>query len=225
MNTPDEGAFGPPRAPATLPPNGEIRVLYHGGTARRFGVETLIRSFEKLRDSSPRVTLRVCGPGDDIPGLRGLAASAAPDQIEVLGPVPFDSIPRELEAAHIGVVPTLQDRFTELLLPVKLMEYVHAGLPVVASRLPGITSYFSGREVRLFDAGDPASLARAIEDVCADPTAARERAVRAAARLSAIAWEQQRTHYLEMIDRLVTPVITLTRPASLPEPAPVAKAA
>ena len=46
-------------------------------------------------------------------------------------------IPGRLAEAHLGVVPTLRDDFTELLLPVKLLEYVHMGLPVVASRAAG----------------------------------------------------------------------------------------
>ena len=49
--------------------------------------------------------------------------------------------------AHLGVVPTLKDDFTQLLLPVKLLEYVHMGLPAVAPRLPVIERYFSDAEL------------------------------------------------------------------------------
>jgi glycosyltransferase involved in cell wall biosynthesis len=222
MNSPDQAAFGPPRVPITLPADGEIRVIYHGGIARRFGVETLIRAFEQLTETAPRVTLRVCGPGEELEALRALAARIAPDKIELLGPLPFKTIPDELQAAHIGAVTTLHDRFTELLLPVKLLEYAHMGLPIVASDLPGITRYFSDRELRLFEPGSPESLAAAIEEVCLNPFAARERAKLAAERLSTIAWEQQRDNYLRMVDRLVTPVIPLpvgSPPAEMSEAA------
>jgi glycosyltransferase involved in cell wall biosynthesis len=214
MNSPDEGAFGPPQPAITLPADGEIRVIYHGGIAPRFGVESLIRAFERLTETVPRVTLRVCGPGEELDFLRALAARIAPDKIELLGPLPFTTIPGELRAAHIGAVTTLHDRFTELLLPVKLLEYAHMGLPIVASRLPGITHYFSERELRLFEPGNPQDLAAAIEDVCLNPAAARERAIRAAERLTMLAWDQQRENYLQMIDRLVTPAVPL--PASPP---------
>ena len=154
MNTPDESAFGPARAPVTMPADGPIRILYHGGLAPRFGVEVLIRSVGHLNGSRERVNVRVIGSGEDRDRLAALAAEIAPERIDVaVEPVPFAEIPGELAAAHVGVVPTIHDHFTELLLPVKLMEYVHAGLPVVASRLPAIENYFDDDSVRLFDAG------------------------------------------------------------------------
>lgn len=204
MNSPDERVFGPPREPVELPGHGPIRVLYHGGLAPRFGVESAIRAWERLRETAPRLELRVCGSGEDRDRLAALAARIDPGGIEISPkPVPFERIPAELQAAHIGVVPTLHDRFTELLLPVKLLEYVHMGLPVVASRLPGISEYFSEEDLNPYTAGDPIDLARAIEAVCADPAGARERAARATRRLAEIAWERQRERYLGLVDGLV----------------------
>ncbi len=203
MNSPDEGVFGPQREPIMLPAAGEIRVLYHGGLARRYGVETLVRACARLPQSASRITVRVCGDGEDLPMLRDLAAEIGPGRIDVAGPVPFEAIPAELASAHIGAVPTLHDRFTELLLPVKLLEYVHMGLPVVCSRLPGICGYFGDDELRLFEPGNPDDLAAAIADVCGDPAAAQGRAVRATERLKAIAWQRQRAGYLELVDELV----------------------
>jgi glycosyltransferase involved in cell wall biosynthesis len=204
MNSPDEQVFGPSRGPLELPADGPIRVLYHGGLADRFGVETLIRSMVRLRESVPRLQVRICGSGEDRDRLAGLAAQIDPERIDVaVEPVPFAEIPRELEAAHIGVVPTLHDQFTELLLPVKLLEYVHMGLPVVASRLPGIAGYFSADDLRLFTAGDSEDLAAALEAVCANPAAAVQRAARATERLADITWDSQRERYLALVDELV----------------------
>lgn len=203
MNSPDAQVFGPARAPVSWPEDGPLRVLYHGGLAARFGVETLIRAVERLRETVPRVHVRICGPGEDRDRLAALAARIDPERIDVAAEhVPFADIPRELAAAHIGVVPTLRDRFTELLLPVKLLESVHMGLPVVASRLPGIEGYFSEQDLCQFAPGDPEDLARAIETVCADPDAARERARSATRRLATVAWEHQRERYLELVDEL-----------------------
>ena len=204
MNSPDERVFGPARASRPFPADGPVRIIYHGGLAPRFGVESLIESMRRLRSTVPRLELRVCGSGEDRDRLAALAREIDPVRIEVSPePIPFALIPEELEAAHIGVVPTLHDRFTELLLPVKLLEYIHMGLPVVASRLPGITERFSEQDLLTFTPGDPGDLAQALERLCGDQSAAAARAAHAHTRLVEITWERQREGYLALVDELV----------------------
>jgi glycosyltransferase involved in cell wall biosynthesis len=204
MNAPDETAFGPARSPVPVPSDGDVRILYHGGLAPRFGPDVLVRSVEHLNGTRARVQVRVLGSGEDRDRLAALASDIAPERIDVARePVPFAQIPDELAKAHVGVVPTIHDPFTELLLPVKLMEYVHAGLPVVASRLPAIERYFGDDAVRLFEPGSPKALAGALEDVVHDPAAASERAARATQRLAPLGWSEQRRRYLAMVDELV----------------------
>jgi glycosyltransferase involved in cell wall biosynthesis len=203
MNSPDEQVFGPPRPPVPTPADGTVRVLYHGGLAPRFGVETLIRAFAESEPALARLELRVCGSGEDRNRLAAIAADVAPGRIDVAAkPVPFADIPTELERVHVGVVPTLHDDFTELLLPVKLMEYVHMGLPVVASRLPGINGYFDESHLWGFEAGSPPALARALAAVLRSPDEAQGRTRRAQASLAQIAWQHQRVAYLALVDEL-----------------------
>jgi glycosyltransferase involved in cell wall biosynthesis len=222
MNSPDEGVFGTPRTPVRWPTTRPLRILYHGGLAPRFGVETAIRAVGLLgerrdavagRDAAstaageraPEVHLRVCGSGEDRDRLAALATRVAPGRVEVTAePVPFERIPAELERAHIGVVPTLHDSFTELLLPVKLLEYVHMGLPVLASRLPCISDYFrDGEDLCMFAPGNHHELAATLRDLCLDPDGAQRRAVSAGHRLREITWERQRERYLTLVDKLV----------------------
>jgi glycosyltransferase involved in cell wall biosynthesis len=203
MNSPDEGVFGPPREPVAIPQDGPVRVIYHGGTAKRFGVEELIRGFGRLDQAAGEIRLDVYGADDDSRALAALARETAPGRIRVAPrPVPFEEIPAKLEGAHIGVVPTLDDPFTELLLPVKLLEYVHLGIPVVTSRLPVIERYFAADEVRFFESGDPAAIAEAIEDVRRHPADALDRARRASVRLADIEWKGQRAAYISRIEAL-----------------------
>ena len=206
MNSPDESVFGPRRAPVEVPWSGPIRVVYHGGTAERFGVECLIDAFGELATALPQAHLEIYGSGSDSAALAERAATVAPGAIEVApSPVPFEQIPDRLAGAHIGVVPTLRNEFTELLLPVKLLEYVHMGIPVVTSRLPVIERYFSDREVRFFEPGSPASLAEAVRDVADNPQAALRRAERAGERLEEFSWQRQRERYTALVDGLVPP--------------------
>lgn len=203
MNTPDERVFGERREPQAPPAGEELRVVYHGGLADRFGVATLVEAVALLRERGAPVSLDVYGSDAEAAGkLAAAAAAIAPTGVRIAPqPTPVDEIPDRLGKAHLGVVPTLRDDFTELLLPVKLLEYVHMGLPVVASRLPVIERYF-GDDVLLAEPGDPASIAAAIEGVRAEPELALARAERASRRLAEIEWRRQRSGYLALIDEL-----------------------
>lgn len=204
MNTPDERVFGERCAAGTPPSKGELRVVYHGGLADRFGVETLVRAVSLLRNRGQEISLDVYGSdAEAAQRLASFAAEVAPEGVRIAPqPTPVEEIPTRLAEAHLGVVPTRRDDFTELLLPVKLLEYVHMGLPVVASRLPVIERYF-GDDLLLAEPGDAPSIAAAIEGVRADPVAARTRAERASKRLAKIEWRQQRQGYLDLVDGLV----------------------
>ena len=203
MNTPDENVFGPPRPPVELPADGRVRAIYHGGLAERFGVELLVEAVGRLADRLPDLSLRICGTGPERDHLVKHADARAPGRVDVAErAIPFEEIPAELECAQLGIVPTLRDPFTELLLPVKLLEYVHMGLPAIAPRLPVIERYFGAGEVAFFEPGSVESLAEAIVGVCADRSSAAARAVKASARLEELAWPHQRKGYLRLVDEL-----------------------
>jgi hypothetical protein len=188
MNSPDERLFGPQRPAVEPPADGAVRCVYHGGLEREL----------------PRLTLDIHGPGAERETLRRDAEELAPGRV-VIAPeaTPLRDIPAKLARAHVGVVPTLRDGFTELLLPVKLLEYIHMGLPVVCSRLPVIERYFSDEELRFYEPGSPADLAAGLLDVCNHPGAAALRAERAATKLSELSWSKQRQRYLSFLDELV----------------------
>jgi glycosyltransferase involved in cell wall biosynthesis len=204
MNTPDERVFGERRAPLEPPGDGELRIVYHGGLADRFGVDALVRAIAILRERGVPVTLDVYGSDEEAARhLASTVSTIAPDGVRIAPrPTPVGEVPERLAHAHLGVVPTRRNDFTEMLLPVKLLEYVHMGLPAIASRLPVIERYF-GDDLMLAEPGDPASIASAIEAVRSNPCAARARAERASKRLEQVEWRRQRDGYLRLIDELV----------------------
>ena len=173
---------GRPRGRRPAPRCG---LIYHGGLAERFGVELLIRAVGAAPTASRRHPARVRRRH----GPRGAARArrrgrARPVEISD-GPVPFTEIPGELERADVGVVPTLPDPFTELLLPVKLLEYVHMGLPAVRPGRP--SSSATSPTARSFLRARLARIARRRDRRRLDDRARGGGAARAAAeRLDAI---------------------------------------
>ena len=69
---------------------------------------------------------------------------AAPDHlarlpnVRLLGPRPYADVPRYLAAFDVALVPFRQDAVTAAADPIKVYEYLAAGLPVVATTLPAL---------------------------------------------------------------------------------------
>jgi glycosyltransferase involved in cell wall biosynthesis len=106
------------------------------------------------------------------------------------GALPHAELPASLVSADIGVAPFDPTRHGPLQLafywsPLKIFEYMAAGLPVVAPALPRLSRLVEHeREGLLYDPADPRALDRALVAL-ADPdvrrrlgAAARERVVR-----------------------------------------------
>jgi len=63
--------------------------------------------------------------------------------IHYLGPRRHDQLPGYAQNFHVGLIPFKKSRSTMVLNPVKTLEYLAAGLPVVATRLPDLQLQYS----------------------------------------------------------------------------------
>lgn len=146
-----------------LPPERAV-VLYHGGLFPERGIEELIAAIEDV----PAADLVLMGYGALEAGLPAMiATSPAGRRIHVLPAVPPGELHDWVAAADVVAMPiqasTLNHRLTT---PNKLFEAMAAGVPVVASDLPGMASIVTetGCGV-LCDPADPMSIAAAIRSI------------------------------------------------------------
>ncbi|MEO8229110.1 MAG: glycosyltransferase family 4 protein [Chloroflexota bacterium] len=212
---------GPPAPPAeggrAGPAGAQIRdrlgipastriVLCLGNVAPGRGVEQLCRAMVDV----PHAELLVVGPGGGFrERLRAEAARLpAADRIRFLPGVPPEEIPQWTAAADVAAMPiqptTLNHRLTT---PTRLFDALGAGVPVVASNLPGMGAVVreTGAGV-LCDPTDPASIAAAIRSVL-DAPPERRQALREAALAAArgpYAWERQVDRLLEVYRELTS---------------------
>jgi glycosyltransferase involved in cell wall biosynthesis len=196
-NLADERVFPltPARAPAPF-------VGYHGTVARRMGLDTLLAALALLRGEGCVVRGAIWGDGDGVELLRrtrerlGLTAD-----VEIPGERfrPEALLPR-LAQVGIGVVPLQRDIFTDIMLPVKVLEYVRLGIPVVATWTPTVAYYFPEGTLTFVRDATPAGVAAALHRVLAAPEAARQGAARAQALPIARAWQEGVPAYLRFVE-------------------------
>jgi glycosyltransferase involved in cell wall biosynthesis len=146
---------------------GDVLAVFAGAFRRWHGAVHLVRAIRCLRDRGRRdVSAVLIGDGPELPKVRAEAANL--DGVTFTGAVPHEQMPAALAAADIGVAPFDVAAHPALSLgfywsPLKVLEYMASGLPVVApdvARLRTIVEH--DREGLLYDDRDPGALADAL---------------------------------------------------------------
>jgi glycosyltransferase involved in cell wall biosynthesis len=109
-------------------------LVYVGSLDVRWGVDLSIRSMPLLRRQFPDIRLLIAGRGPAEQELRQLAQSVGVDDcVGFEGFVPHSELPNLLAKADIGVATSRRDVFRQYASPLKIVEYMAAGLPVICS--------------------------------------------------------------------------------------------
>ena len=162
-----EAQFRAPRQTAT---GGALRVLYVG----RLGAEkNVARLIDAVALAKREVRLRVVGEGPQRAELVRRAAEAGVE-VEFAGPLYGEELTRAYEQAELFVLPSDGEG-----MPMAVLEAMAAGLPVLATDVPGSRELVSG--YGMLAAPEAAALAQAIDEL-ADDAALRFRLAQQCAR-------------------------------------------
>jgi glycosyltransferase involved in cell wall biosynthesis len=172
-------------------------LITHATLVQRYGVQVAVQALPYLRTAWPSLRYEILGRGEYRPALERLAVELGVDDIVGFpGFLPWRQAMDRISRANVGIVPVIADGFGELILPMKLLEYVGIGVPVACARLPGIEEHFPEDALAYFAPGDPHDLARQVERLLRDPEGAQRQAERALVALEGIRWEAVSPRYL-----------------------------
>lgn len=203
-----------------------LALVYHGTLTALYGVDVAIRAVAEARRLGLPVSFTILGDGPERGALERLVS-----QLELTGvvtferPLPQSELPMRLRQCTAGIVPTRLDRMTRYSLSNKLLEYVHLGIPVLASQLPSYSRYFDHESVWYWRPNEWRDLARAIGDFAAASQEERsERALRASRSITPFAWARERRALVSAYADLLASVdsqserIAAMRSAAVPSP-------
>lgn len=192
--------------------NATFTVGFVGTLKPWHGLPVLIDAFAHLHQRVPNTQLLIVGDGPEREHLntelskRGLQTNA-----QLTGAVSPDDIPNWLSAMDVAVAPyPAQADF--YFSPLKVYEYMAAGLPVVASRIGQLTDLIdSGVNGVLCPPGDAMELANALENMWRSPTL-RSRLGQAARKtvLQHHTWERVAQQILHLAGLDTTAYSTMT---------------
>ena len=143
-------------------------VVFVGSLKPWHGVGDLLRAFQILRSRVPYATLTVIGNGPMKPAVEKLRQRMGRDVVRLMGEVRHNEVPALLRAADVGVAPYPNlDPF--YFSPMKVIEYMAAGLPVVASSIGQLDELIEHEHHGLLtQPGDPVGFADALERLFQD---------------------------------------------------------
>lgn len=152
----------PARAAVNAGRAGDRRILFIGRPERRKGLPLLLEAFGRLRT---RATLDLVGPSaSDVARSGAALPPSARERIHAHGRVDNETRETLLAAASILCAPALEGES----FGVVLAEAMAAGVPVVASAIPGYREVVEPDCGRLVPPGDAIALACALDDLLAD---------------------------------------------------------
>ncbi len=184
------------RKTLNLPLDAPI-VLYTGHLYEWKGVETLAQAAVLLQGSA--LVVFVGGTLADVATFSRKYGSSP--RIKIIGHQPHEKIPLWQRAADILVLPTsgkasIGRHYTS---PMKLLEYMASGRPIVASDLPSTREVVSENTAMLAEADDPHSFARAIKALLADEAEGERLAREARKRVEQFTWAKRGETIVEFI--------------------------
>jgi len=174
-----------------------------GSLDERWGVDLSIRAMPLLRSQMPDIRLLIAGRGPAEQELQQLAISiGVGDCTRFEGFVPYADLPGLLAQADIGIATSRCDIFRRYASPLKIVEYMAAGLPVICSGGGEAEQMIieSGAGVNI--PFEPEAFARAVQSIWAAPGSLSTYRQAATNYARSRSWEQMGIQMAQVLSRV-----------------------
>ncbi|MBL9127883.1 MAG: glycosyltransferase family 4 protein [Verrucomicrobiales bacterium] len=176
---------------------------FPGGFYRHQGLHVAIEALARVRQQIPDAELHLVGDGPERQRLLDLVEHhRLGNAVRVLPSIPISQVPEFLSNADLGIVPKLADGFGNEAYSTKIMEFMAAGLPVLASDTKIDRYYFGKGEVRFFESGNPDAMANAWIDLLRDEASRAGLVRKGLDYVDSHGWVKNSAEYLDLFDRL-----------------------
>jgi glycosyltransferase involved in cell wall biosynthesis len=188
-----------PAAGSLPPPAGDAGFLAYVGVVNEYrGATLMVEAVAAMAAPRP---LQMVGRVTDgeAAELRDLAGRLGVD-LDLTGPRPHREAMEQAAAATAGLALMADVPNNRWSQPTKIWEYLGMGVPVVASRLPGIEAMLEGdlAGILLVEPGDAGGVASALDEIVRDPSVREAARARAESIVESRVWpaEAVREFYL-----------------------------
>ncbi|MDN5687807.1 MAG: glycosyltransferase family 4 protein [Brachybacterium sp.] len=199
--TPSAAAVNPVGPVSPVSPERLVTVGFVGTLKPWHGTDLLLRALARTRGP---LRLDICGTGPQQAELQQLAAELGMhERVTFRGAVAPELVPEVLRGFDIATAPyPVGEHYFS---PLKVYEYLAAGVPVIASAIGTLPDVLRHGELGvLVEPGDVDALATALDDLAGDP--ARRARLGRAARETAVAEHDWRSRCRALLETMEVPV-------------------
>ena len=180
--------------------DGKLNILFVGRMEMRKGLRFLLAAFARLKWEYPQLRLIVVGPGRLDAASERILGERYVEDVEVIGGVPYDDLPRYYRTADIFCSPATGGESFGIV----LLEAMAAGTPVLASNIPGYAGVVDNGETGLlFEPKDEVSLANAIVSLMQQPELRARMATKGRVHVQRFSWDRVASEVLSYYDQLL----------------------
>jgi len=185
-----------------LPVNQKIIVLQGAGINIQRGAEEAVEAMLYI----PNALLLIIGSGDVLETLKiKVEELGLQDKVKFIKRLPYPKLIQYTRLADLGI--TL-DKDTNLnyhySLPNKLFDYIHAGIPVLASRLPEIAKIVEGYNIgRITESHEPKHIANLINEMLNDEVQNKIWKTNLISAAKELNWEKEEKTLIELYQKYV----------------------
>lgn len=181
-----------------------FHLIYHGTISDRFALDIILMGLKLTLEKHKNIKLDIYGKGDGVGNLlKCIDELNIGDRVNYHGQIALHLLPKKISNADLGIVSYLYSRATDLMLPLKLLEYTAMEIPVLTVKNKAIDYYFRSGELEYYNDSDPNSFSEKLLQVI--NSSPKYNGMKAKTRIinKRLNWENEKIKYMQIIDKLI----------------------
>lgn len=184
----------------------DFKLIYPGTISHHHGVDVAIRALAIVKKSIPSVRLNIYTLSKNVSYYASvqklIKKLGLEENISFFDPVPSEELGEILSKADVGIVPKRGGIFADEAFSTKILEFMAAGLPIIASKTKVDKYYFDDSMIMFFEPENHEELARCIIELYENPKKRQSLVNHAKQFIVKNNWDSHKQVYYKIITNL-----------------------
>ncbi len=179
-------------------------LIYAGSMEKWAGVQIAVGAMREMLSRIPDMKMIIIGDGPCLSDLKKLSESeGVSNHLQFTGRLQASELPGWFKQADVGLILSEPGLLWEYACPLKLFQYMAAGLPVIATEVGEMKDLLDDLQVGVGVKYDSSSFARAVIDLTNNPDKLNLYRRNGEEKSAQFDWQTLMLQYLELIEKLM----------------------